>query len=111
VNLHYPYYIAAIIALYLFIALIVGIIKKPKGFVIFFKAFWHGMKRVGEGMTSVINFILLLPDYFIGVGITAIAAKISKKHFLDLKLEKKKKSYWKTYNLGTQKEDEHFKMY
>ncbi|MBS3140787.1 hypothetical protein J4405_01420 [Candidatus Woesearchaeota archaeon] len=50
-------------------------------------------KVVTGTIINIVNFILLLPVYFIGVGITSIIAKLFKKGFLNLKKENKK-SYW-----------------
>ena len=65
----------------------------------FFKNFRIGFKEFGLDITRVVNVILLTVVYFIGVGITALFAKIFRKHFLDLKFDKKAKTYWKDLNL------------
>jgi hypothetical protein len=81
-----------------------------KNFKLFFKGFYKGMKIYGANVTSVTNFILLLPVYFIGVGITSIIAKITGKHFLNLK-KSNKKTYW--VNKENKKIDieEYYKQY
>jgi len=62
---------------------------------LFFKGFYAGMKLFGGVIVSIINFILLIPVYIIGVGLTSIIAKISGKHFMNLKKpDKKIKTYW-----------------
>ena len=64
-------------------------------FKLFWKAFYLGMKKFGSTIVDIINFILLLPVYYIGIGISSIMAKILGKHFMDLsKPSKKVKSYW-----------------
>jgi hypothetical protein len=57
----------------------------------FFKGFKESFKEFGESIAGIINVVLLSIVYFIGVGITSIIAKVSGKHFLDMKT---KKSYW-----------------
>ncbi len=62
---------------------------------LFFKGFYAGMQQFGGAIVAIINFILLILVYIIGVGITSIIAKISGKHFLNLKKpDKKLKTYW-----------------
>jgi hypothetical protein len=57
--------------------------------------FKEGVKNFGENINSIITFVLLSFVYFIGVGLTSIVAKISGKHFLDMKA---KKTYWISLN-------------
>jgi len=61
----------------------------------FFKGFYEGFKSFGQSVSTVVNFILLLIVYFVGIGITSIVAKISGKHFLVMKsYDKKSKTTW-----------------
>ena len=63
--------------------------------LLFFKGFYEGMKKFGANIVAIINFILLLPVYLLGVGISSIGAKIIGKRFLNLnKFDNKIKSYW-----------------
>ena len=48
---------------------------------LFVKGFKLGFKNFGHNVTKIVNFILLVPVYFIGVGLTSIIAKLSKKKF------------------------------
>jgi large-conductance mechanosensitive channel len=59
----------------------------------FFSGFLKGFKDFGHIITNIVNFILLSIVYFVGIGPTSIVAKISGKHFLDLK-KKKTDSYY-----------------
>jgi|WetSurMetagenome_2_1015567.scaffolds.fasta_scaffold1883665_1 hypothetical protein len=62
---------------------------------LFFKGFYKGMKKFGANIVSITNFIILVPVYLIGVGISSIIAKITGKKFLNMKkFDKKAKSYW-----------------
>lgn len=64
----------------------------------FYKEIQEGMKIFGLNIGFIINTILLAVVYILGVGITSLIAKISGKHFLDMKLNKDK-SYWGDLNL------------
>ena len=66
---------------------------------------------IGNKISTVINSILLLIVYIIGVGLTAIAAKIVGKHFLQLKLDQKKKTYWEDLNLKKKPIDEYYRQF
>ncbi len=68
----------------------------------FFKGVKSGQKHYGESIGVIINSALLSAVYLIGVGLTSLFAKISGKHFLDLKT-KNQNTYWEELNLG--KED------
>ena len=52
------------------------------------KKAWHGFRKFGLFMASVVNFVLLLIVYIIGVGLTALIGKLFRKSFLDLKKNK-----------------------
>ena len=68
------------------------------------------VETVGLFIASIFNFIFLLPVYFIGVGITSIFVKLSEKDILFLK-KTAEKSYWKEYNLKTQKKEDYQRMF
>ena len=55
---------------------------------IFLKGVTRGQREFGESITVIINSVLLSIVYFVGIGFTSIFAKISGKHFLDLKTKK-----------------------
>ena len=65
----------------------------------FFKGFKKGIKEFSDNIAIIVNSILLSIVYFIGVGTTSLFARIFKKHFLDTKISKEAKSYWKDLNL------------
>ncbi len=68
---------------------------------LFFNGFLEGFKHVGKSVVNLINFILLLPVYYIVIGVISILAKMINKHFLELK--KEKGSYW--VDIETQKKN------
>ena len=66
------------------------------------------MKDFGEGISIVVNSVLLLIVYIIGIGITSIIARITGKDFLD---KKKENSYWSDLNLGKKPKEEYFRQF
>ena len=50
------------------------------------KEFKKGMGDFSENISIIVNSILLSLIYFVGVGLTAILAKVVKKSFLDTKI-------------------------
>ena len=77
----------------------------------FIKGLWKGQKLFGEVIAGLINFVLLSIVYILGVGGTAIVAKISKKRFLDINLDKSKKTYWQELNLGKKEKEDYYKQF
>jgi len=69
-----------------------------------------GMKDFGQGIALIINSVLLTVVYFVGVGFTAIFAKLFRKHFLDMKLSKKK-TYWSGLNLKKRPIEEYYRQF
>ncbi len=76
---------------------------------LFVKGFVAGFRNFGYNITNVVNFVLLLLVYFIGVGSTSLMAKLSRKKFLDLK--QKGETYWKERNLGKQTLDKYYRQF
>jgi hypothetical protein len=77
----------------------------------FFKGFKEGFQYLPKFITMIINAILLTIVYFVGVGLTALMAKIAGKRFLELKTDKGKKSYWKDYNLGKEPKENYYRQF
>lgn len=76
---------------------------------LFVKGFKNGFKNFGHNVTNIVNFALLLMVYFIGVGLTSLIAKLSKKKFLEL--NQKGKTYWKERNLGKQPLENYYRQF
>ena len=76
----------------------------------FIQGLKQGMENFGKVIVSIVNFILLLPAYIIGVGLTSILAKIVGKKFINLEKEKKD-SYWISEEVKTEKEESYYKQY
>lgn len=80
------------------------IIKKAKSVWALFKAF-------GEKVASVVNFILLIPVYFLGVGLTKFFARISGAEVLTIQQNKESKTYWKEYDCKTETKEKYKRMF
>lgn len=78
-------------------------------------AFKRFQKKLQEILGNTIAFILLIPVYYIGVGIISIIAKLSKKHFLDLTsrtdYNQQQKSFWQEKNCSTKNKELYYKMF
>ncbi len=70
-----------------------------------------GQKAFGEDIAIIINSVLLTFVYFLGVGFTFLLAKISNKKFLDLEIEKNKKTYWEDLNLNKKKMEDYYRQF
>ena len=77
----------------------------------FFKGVQKGFKEFGTNISIIINSFLLAIVYFIGVGITSLFAKLIRKHFLDMKLSRIKKTYWSELNLEKQPIEEYYRQF
>ena len=78
---------------------------------VFMDGIKEGQKRFGETISAVINSVLLSIVYFIGVGITFVFARIFRKHFLELKLEKLNESYWEELNLRKENMGDYYRQF
>lgn len=77
---------------------------------LFVKGLKQGMKDFGENIAAIINSAALSISYFIGVGITAIIAKIVGKKFLDKKIDNRA-SYWEDLNLEKEDKEKYYRMF
>jgi len=77
----------------------------------FFKGFRKGFTNFSYDISNIINLILLLLVYLLGVGITSIFSKICKKHFLNIDSFKKKTTYWTKINLKKEPIDKYYKQF
>ena len=76
----------------------------------FLVGFREGMKDFGHGIALIVNSFLLAIVYLVGVGFTAIFAKLFRKHFLDMKLSKKE-TYWSDLNLKKKSMEEYYRQF
>ena len=75
----------------------------------FFKGFKSGLHTFGQTINIIVNTILLTIVYWIGVGQTAIVAKLWKKRFLETELSGK--SYWRDLDLEKKPIDEYYRQF
>ena len=72
---------------------------------------WKGFKDFSHILTTLVNTILLLPIYLVGVGLTSIVAKVKKKEFLEGKLSPETKSYWNDLNVKKKPLQEYYQQF
>lgn len=72
---------------------------------------WHLFKAFGERVASIVNFILLIPVYFIGVGLTKIIVIVFRIEVLNLQQNREEKSYWKEYACKTEAKERYKRMF
>ncbi len=77
----------------------------------FFTGFKKGSRDFGYNIALIINSVLLSLVYIIGAGFTSIVAKLFGKHFLDIKLSKKRDSYWSDLNLKKKPIGEYYRQF
>lgn len=70
------------------------------GITQFLKYVWVSYTKC---IITIVNWILLIPVYIFGIGITSIIAKAVGIHFLEIKKENKK-SCWRNYEMMNEKE-------
>jgi len=71
----------------------------------------YGQKNFGETISIIINTLLLTVVYFLGVGLTSVFSKLVGKRFLDMKIDKKKNSYWEELNLEKKEMEEYYRQF
>ena len=77
----------------------------------FFRGFKKGFNMFGETIATLVNSVLLFIVYVVGIGLTSLAAKLVKKRFLELKIEKDKESYWSDLNLKKEKIEKYYRQF
>jgi hypothetical protein len=77
----------------------------------FFKDVRKGMERFGKDISTLVNTVILSVVYIISVGITSLVARMAGKRFLDMKLDKKAKSYWSNLNARKRSMDQYYRQF
>ncbi|MBI2543297.1 MAG: hypothetical protein HYW24_03865 [Candidatus Aenigmarchaeota archaeon] len=77
----------------------------------FFRGFQKGMKGFGLNISTIVNTVLLSVVYVVGVGLTSILAKISKKRFLEMTISEEKETYWDELNLKKKSMEEYYRQF
>lgn len=76
----------------------------------FLKGFKKGFHEFNNNTALVINFVLLTFIYFIGVGMSFILVKISRKRFLHIE-QSNSFSYWNDLDLKTKPLEEYYRQF
>ena len=76
-----------------------------------FKGFRKGQKLFGDTMLALPISIVLTFVYIVGVGLTSIIAKMFGKHFLDTKLDSRRRTYWEDLDLTTKKKEAYYRQF
>ena len=71
----------------------------------FWKGWINGMHVFGKTIALIVNTLLLCIVYVLGVGITALIAKLMKKHFLQ------KESGWSELNLKKEPLENYYRQF
>ena len=77
---------------------------------LFFKGMRQGFRNFSNVITNVINFVLLLVVYFIGIGIVSVISKLSGRHFLELK-KQNKSSNWHEHKVSKQPLEKYYRTF
>ena len=77
---------------------------------LFFRGFRQGFRNFSHVLTNAINFLLLLPVYFIGIGLVSIAGKLFGKHYIDLK-KSGSKSNWHEHKVTKEPVEKYYRSF
>lgn len=61
---------------------------------IYFASVKDGMMFFGERTSAIVNAVLLMAVYIVGVGSMSLLSKIIGKKFLELDIDRTRESYW-----------------
>ena len=75
----------------------------------FLKGFGSGFSLFGHSISRIINTCLLLVAYFLGIGVTALVARLIGKRFLETGLDKK--SFWHDLNLKKKPTEAYYRQF
>lgn len=76
-----------------------------------FSFFKKTAEKIGLTMAFVVNSLLLLVVYTIGVGLTSVVAKIVGKRFLEIRPSSEMSSYWNDVVPRKKSFGDHFKQF
>lgn len=76
----------------------------------FFSGFTEGFGNFGRGVPAAVNYIILSIVYFLGVGITVLAARLKRKHFLEIE-PKGKSSYFTESDMKRKEKDSYYRQF
>lgn len=74
------------------------------------KSFLDGSKSFGTIITNIINTVLLLIIYFVGIGLAALIVRITKQELMNIS-NKRKHSYYKNELTEKGNLEEYYKQF
>jgi hypothetical protein len=74
-------------------------------------AFRKGFTAFGRDINEIVNFAVLFITYVVGVGITALFARLLRKQFLSIKKPNKATSYWSNLNRKKHPIDDYYRQF
>ena len=78
------------------------------------KKLWNYIKSTVEhfskAISNIVNFILLLIVYIIGIGAVSIVMKLLGNHFLDIK-KQNRKTNWHDHKLTKQRLEKYYRAF
>ncbi len=77
----------------------------------FWKGFTTGFQTFGKSIAAVVNTLLLFVVYVMGVGLTSIIAKITRKHFLETTISEDHDTYWSPFGAGARDRNDYYKQF
>jgi len=80
-------------------------------FIKIWEAIKKGFLAFSHFMQKIVNTILLSIVYFIGIGLTSLILKLFGKRFMELKLDKHAKSYYKNCDATKKQKSDFYRMY
>ncbi len=76
----------------------------------FFSGFSEGFGDFGRVVSATFNYIILSIVYFLGVGATVLAARLKRKHFLEIE-PPVKPSYFMESDVKRKEKDSYYRQF
>ncbi len=77
----------------------------------FLKGFKDGMAAFGKNISMIVNTIMLIITYIIGVGSAWILSRITGKKFIDIALSRRRQTYWTDLKLKKKQINEYYRQF
>ncbi|MBT3407194.1 hypothetical protein HN415_00775 [Candidatus Woesearchaeota archaeon] len=82
-----------------------------KNIIVLFKGFKSGLKLYNEHIIIVVNSFLLTIVYIFGIGISYILLKLLNKRFINFKINKKRKTYWRKLEINKESIENYYRQF
>lgn len=77
----------------------------------FTKDFKKGAMNFGNDLSALINCVILLFLYILGIGFSAILARLLRKTFFETKPSKAKKTYWLDFESRSKDTENYYQQF